>query len=288
MNPSRLWLLLLAVPSAASGFVVLSLANVSARLWLMQAFAIFLACIIAAAGTPLSRLVRSRSKLAFAVLGVAFLGLAAPLFSVASGPARWLSFGGVNVYVAPVLLPAFLVALSVVASREGRVKLLAFVGAVGMSVLLAFQPDASQVLALLIAVVIVFIRTRVMNWTASVAIGLIVLAVVWAFSQPDPLAPVAHVEGIFRLTLSYSVFVGIATIFSALILVGGLVFYSFGAFPFLSAVASYYAVLFICSVAELTPAPFVGYGAGPVIGFGLMAAISGALAQPHDRLTHAS
>ena len=41
---------------------------------------------------------------------------------------------------------------------------------------------------------------------------------------------------------------------------------------------AYYAVLFACSIAELTPAPIVGYGAGPLLGYGLLAAASNWLA----------
>jgi len=37
------------------------------------------------------------------------------------------------------------------------------------------------------------------------------------------------------------------------------------------------AVLFACSVAGLTPAPLIGYGAGPLLGFGLMVATASAL-----------
>jgi hypothetical protein len=50
-------------------------------------------------------------------------------------------------------------------------------------------------------------------------------------------------------------------------------------------VASYYAVLFLCSVAGLTPAPLIGYGAGPLLGFGLMVAMSswaGSYTSPDD------
>jgi hypothetical protein len=48
----------------------------------------------------------------------------------------------------------------------------------------------------------------------------------------------------------------------------------FQGFPWLSAVATCYAVLFLCSVAGLTPAPLMGYGADPLLGFGLMVAMS--------------
>jgi hypothetical protein len=98
------------------------------------------------------------------------------------------------------------------------------------------------------------------------------LATAWAFSHPDPLQPVAHVEGVFALALGHSLFAGAAVIASAAALVVGLHVNSSGGRTWLSAVAVYYAVLFACSVAGLTPAPLIGYGAGPLLGFGLMVA----------------
>jgi hypothetical protein len=97
---------------------------------------------------------------------------------------------------------------------------------------------------------------------------------VWAFSRPDPLEPVPHVEGVFALAFSHSPFVGIAVLASAVALVAGLCVISIRGHYWLYAVAAYYAVLFTCSVSGLTPAPLIGYGAGPLLGFGLMVAIS--------------
>ena len=99
----------------------------------------------------------------------------------------------------------------------------------------------------------------------------------WALSQPDPLQPVAHVEGVFALALGHSLFAGAAVIASAAALVVGLHVNSSGGRTWLSVVAVYYAVLFACSVAGLTPAPLIGYGAGPLLGFGLMVAAASVL-----------
>ena len=57
-----------------------------------------------------------------------------------------------------------------------------------------------------------------------------------------------------------------------------------GGQPWLSAVAAYHAVLFACSIAGLTPAPLIGYGAGPLLGFGLMVAVAGWAAPRGQRL----
>jgi hypothetical protein len=74
------------------------------------------------------------------------------------------------------------------------------------------------------------------------------------------------------LALSHSLFAGALVIASAIVFVVGLQANSFGGRTWLSMVAVYYAVLFACSVAGLTPAPLIGYGAGPLLGFGLMVA----------------
>ncbi len=99
----------------------------------------------------------------------------------------------------------------------------------------------------------------------------------WALSQPDPLQPVARVEGVFALALGHSLFAGAAVIASAAALVVGLHVNSSGERTWLSVVAAYYAVLFACSVAGLTPAPLIGYGAGPLLGFGLLVASASGL-----------
>ena len=103
----------------------------------------------------------------------------------------------------------------------------------------------------------------------------LVLVTMWAFSLPDPLAPVPHVEEVFALGLGHSLFAGVAVIASAIALIVGLWMQSVSGSFWLSAVAAYYTVLFICSTAGITPAPLVGYGAGPILGFGLMVGLLG-------------
>ena len=200
--------------------------------------------------------------------------------SLARGGARARALGiawAYNLYMAPALLPSFLVACSVWIARGGRSQHFAFTAIVGASVLLAAQPDASQALALLAASAVAVARSPSRSPVSIVALAFAALATAWAFSQPDPLQPVAHVEGVFALALGHSLFAGAAVIASAAALVVGLHVNSSGGRTWLSVVAVYYAVLYACSVAGLTPAPLIGYGAGPLLGFGLMVAAASGL-----------
>ena len=270
MHLSNSQLPLIAVPAVAASMAVLTFGAVGRSTWIIQVLAICLACALALVGAQLSR--RTSAPSAGPIIVFTLLGIAVPLLAETPGPERWASLGPINLYMAPALLPSFIVAFSVWIARGGRSQHFAFTAILGASLLLAAQPDASQALALLAAAAVAVARSPARSPVSIVALAFAALATAWAFSRPDPLQPVAHVEGVFALALGHSLFAGAAVIASAAALVVGLHVNSSGGRTWLSAVAVYYAVLFACSVAGLTPAPLIGYGAGPLLGFGLMVA----------------
>jgi hypothetical protein len=273
MHLSRSQLLFVAVPAVAASMAVLTFGAVGRSTWIIQVLAICLACALAFFGAQLSRRTNARFP-AGPIIVFTLVGIAVPLLGEAPGPKRWASLGPINLYMAPALLPSFLVACAVWIARGGRSRHFAFTAIVCASVLLAAQPDASQALALLAASTVAVARSPSRSRVSIVPLILAALATAWAFSQPDPLHPVAHVEGVFALALAHSLFAGAAVIASAAALVVGLHVSSSGGRTWLSAVAVYYAVLLAFSVAGLTPAPLIGYGAGPWLGFGLMVAVA--------------
>src|SRR3954462_1779094 len=202
MHLSHSQVLLLAVPAVASSMAVLTFGAVGRTTWIIQVLAIFLACALALVGAQLSRRTNARSP-AGAIVVFTLLGIAVPLLAQAPGPHRWVSLGPINLYIAPALLPSFLVACSVWIARGGRSQYFAFAAIVGASVLLVAQPDASQALALLAASVVAVARSPSRSQASIVALAFAALATAWAFSQPDPLQPVAHVEGVFALALGH-------------------------------------------------------------------------------------
>ncbi len=280
MHLSHTQLFLIAVPAVGASMAVLTFGAVGRSTWIIQVLAICLAYALALVGAQLSR----RTSAPFpagAIIVFTLLGIAVPLLAETSGPKRWASVGPINLYMASALLPSFIAVCSAWIAREGRSQHFAFTAIVGASVLLAAQPDASQALALLGASAVVVARSASRSPVSFVALAFAALATAWAFSQPDPLQPIAHVEGVFALALGHSLFAGAAVIASAAALVVGLHVNSCGGRTWLSAVAVYYALLFACSVAGLTPAPLIGFGAGPLLGFGLMVAAASWLDRVH-------
>lgn len=273
MNLSRAPFLLTAAFPIAASLVVLSFADVSRRIWLMHLLLICTTCLLIAAGQFLDRWSYGSTP-AKIIVFLTLAGITAPLLNKSSRPDRWVLLGPLKLYMAPLLLPSFFAACSVFIRKRGSVEAISFTALVGASILLAIQPDASQVLALLAGSAVLFMRYRADLLRPAITLGAIALVTAGAFTRPDPLEPVPYVENVFALALGGSLLAGLAVIASAFIFIAYLYAYSLRGAAWLAAVAVYYAVLFFCSVAELTPAPLIGYGAGPLLGFGLMAAVS--------------
>jgi cell division protein FtsW (lipid II flippase) len=269
MNVLRLGLIFPALSVAIASFAVLALAGVNATVWVVQAMAVVAAFAIAGAGKLLERWCSAPVPVGL-VLSATLVGIAAPMFWDKPDPERWVSLGPLTLYVAPVLLPTFLLVCSKCIDRPGLWERMALIAIVGASVLLALQPDGSQAFALLMGTAVAVSRARERSPFAIVVLILAALATAYAVTRPDRLEPIPYVEGVFELSLGYSVFAGLAVVASAIALIVSLHLNSSTAGRGLSAVAAYYAVLYGCSIAGLTPAPLIGYGAGPWLGFGLM------------------
>lgn len=199
------------------------------------------------------------------------LSLFVPLLSnIQSGPERWLLLGSVRLYVAPVVLPT---ALFLLGAPLIRAPGLYVASVTAVAVALVLQPDASQVSAFALGMLaLVVSRTHFKLRFALLVVLLCCTAVAWQI--PDPLMPVRHVEGVFGLAAEESSFALVAALVSATLPVVALIWAAWitrstGTF----AVAIYYAALFAQAPLQVTPVPLLGFGAGPILGYFLVAGI---------------
>lgn len=262
---------------------MLALAGVGRATWVMQLTAMVAAAVLA---LGVRRLTASggASAVARAALMATIVAVSLPLLRTADGPTRWVSLGGTLLYVAPVVLPSAIASFDalLLGSRGARGDArLALAFAPLAAVALALQPDASQLLALLLACGVSVWRQSCRTTAHAASLAAIALLAAWSFTRPDPLLPIPHVEGVFALALGRSIVAGIAVIAGACALVLGVARRASATASWPPAVATYYATLFACSVAGLTPAPLIGYGAGPWLGFGLLAGVAAALEEAH-------
>jgi len=260
------------LPLMAS-FAVLNFAGVSRITWLTHVLLICAACFLISTGKLLDPWIRV-TKPAHVILSVTVACLASTLLAEGPGPQRWISIGSFNLYMAPLLLPSLIAACSKFFQSDNLSQSLPVSALLCTSVILAIQPDASQALALLVGLLVLFFGNNILTPVSFSALIVAALTTGLAFGSPDPLQPVPHVEEVFALALNQSLLAGLLIVLSAVIFVTSLFALSFKGPRWLAPIGAYYTVLFGCSVAGLTPAPLIGFGAGPLLGFGLLVTVA--------------
>lgn len=253
-----------SLAAVAIGAVVCAVSDVPAGSWARN-----LAAWAAGAALAVAIVRFARPGVSTIALWVLPVGLLATLISPdQEGVHRWVDLGPLHVNVAMLLAPGAVVAMA--ASAEKRLTWVAFL--ISLAVL-AVQPDASQAttLAVVGGLVAVFgAKKPLIRWGVPViAAGL--AAAAWL--RPNPLQPVAEVEGIVGLASSISPLLAGAAVLSLVALAAalaaarrlpgvalGLTFLLWAAMPLFGAF----------------PVPFVGIGMSPIVGgwlgVGLLAA----------------
>ena len=195
------------------------------------------------------------------------------------GVHRWLDLGPVQANAAALLLPVFVVAM---ASFVHDARWIWFAYAV-CAVVLILQPDASQATALAAAGLVIVARLPVARVVRISAVVLVSSGAVVAWLRPDPLTPVAEVEGIIGLAYGLSPLIAIVAVVS----LGGATLA-----PMMTAtrpersvvrtaalaLSAYFVLSALTPLFGAFPVPLVGISMSPVVGFWLGAGLLVAIA----------
>jgi hypothetical protein len=196
------------------------------------------------------------------------------------GVHRWIDAGPLHVNVAMLLLPPAIVALAGLA----RERLWPWLAAVVCLALLIFQPDASQALALAAsAAVIAAMMVRGLPVRLALFAVLAGLAPL-AWFRPDPLPPVAEVEGLVGLAFRISPLAGAGVLLLlAAVVAVPVLFVRSTETSVRAASLGLAACLLLWAVAPFLgafPVPLAGIGMSPIVGawlgVGLLAGLSAA------------
>jgi len=195
------------------------------------------------------------------------------------GVFRWVGGGPVQLNAAALVLP---VAIAAFTPARAWIAALCFaiIGAV-----ISRQPDISQLAGLVIASVSLF--AFAFGWKgalAALAVGAAFIA--YCITQPDPLLPVPHVEGILQLAFDQSQVLWIAmaaalgmTVISPLLLLR-----SADLRWKAVALSGYFATTSLAPLVGAYPVPLAGYGLSFVVGW-VLGFSALAIRQPVHSLT---
>ena len=265
---TRRGLVVQAVATAAVSLVVLKLVGASVAVWTIQAAAFALGAVLALGLAW--RSAPAGPRLSVWLLGGAFvLILLTQADPGLEGVRRWCRAGLLVVQPAPLILPLVAWAL---AGRSANWTVAGLAGA--LAALFAAQPDPSAAGALAAISAGVILARRRAN-TPDLAILLLSLAAFgWAATRPDPLAPVAHVEGIVAAAWGVHPAAGVGALIALLLVPVPFLLRAWGLRgegearrTLTFALSGLWLVLVLANATGRFPAPVVGYGASFVVGW---------------------
>ena len=262
--------------SALAGSVLLMRQAHAGTALLTQQIAVAVVCLGAVALTrretsPTAH--TSRPALAIAAASAVLLLWAPIWLNTLGGPERWLGVGGVRIYVASALLPVLVFVLARLMRQSSATPRWAWGLMPAALWALAVQPDASQATAFALACVLPLWRASAGAGMKTLVVTTLVAGVTWAWWQPDPLLPVSYVEGVLDLAQSAGP-VALVAALAVLALPPLTLTRQARALndPALLSVAIYYLAIDVLAWRQLTPMPLLGFGAGPIVGYALLAA----------------
>ncbi|MEH7613240.1 FtsW/RodA/SpoVE family cell cycle protein [Gottfriedia acidiceleris] len=182
------------------------------------------------------------------------------------GVHRWIAIGPLRFNIALVLVPLLLIQLS--SLMKSKPFWLTFGFALIFTVLLLFQPDASQLTAFTIAISFLLLNI-IKNKSVQILLLIVfILLIIFSWSHLDQLAPVSYVEDILSLVKKMGIGWLVLAVISLLILL--MPFFLFppnSAKPLSFSLGIYFLISIISSFYGNFPVPIMGYGTSPFIGY---------------------
>ncbi len=253
------------LPALIIGIVAMRDLGVSTVAWSMNIAATALGFLIWAVARRLPPPERGSTRALLAAASVVSILLPFAAEGML-GVYRWVSLGSLRLHAAAIVTP--LLILCVAAEASHRCLSALAIAATG-GIILALQPDAAQTTSFAAACAFVFAcagRRRPLQVLLSAAVLLAVS--IAAFARPDPLRPVAHVEGIFSVVASRGAGpAALATLALLLLPLPFVVAWYRHRHPTALALGVYIAMTLLAPVWGTFPVPVMGYGASPILGY---------------------
>jgi cell division protein FtsW (lipid II flippase) len=183
------------------------------------------------------------------------------------GVHRWISIGPIRLYVSSILLPIFIIQLWTLFSVKSE--LLAIVITIIVSIMLFLQPDASQLTAFVVPMIVIIIISKVNSSVLRhiVTILLVTLVILsWIFLDSLPAVP--YVEEIVKMASNMGMRWFILGIASLAMLPLPFILLAPKSFKLLSrCVGLYFIIVIISTWFGNFPVPLMGFGVSPIIGY---------------------
>jgi hypothetical protein len=270
-----IWIFLISLQAMLLGFYGAKMSGVSTKSFITSlvgtVIGMALLLIITSKKFSLSKQAFSVSIFALICTTLTFLS------SGFLGVHRWVSLGGLQVNASAALAPLFLWGFAKTLSRAPISALFLLLTSF---IIHGLQPDAGQATAIGCAAILLLLTAKsIGTLTRFTGVFMSVTGIVVAWKQPDPLPAVEHVEHAFKLVVNLVPMGTLLLVLSlALLTIPLLVPLLQKKTPkiaktFAGAIAAYWIATLVVTEFGNFPAPILGAGASPIIGWYLLVAI---------------
>jgi len=183
-----------------------------------------------------------------------------------SGIHRWVSIGIIKFNVSMIVLPRIIIELWKVSQTED-LRLTVFI-TIAISILLAIQPDASQLTGFSIPMMIVLCNNIDKKRIRIFVVGILSILIILSWVFLDNLPAVDYVEGIVSLLGNMGLIWLVIGVISLGILPMPFILFQpkYLKLPSIC-VGLYFIIILVSTLFGNFPVPLMGYGISPIIGY---------------------
>ena len=255
-------LLLIPLPTIIIGSLAMYINDVSIIIWSQNIFGLIIAML-------LSHLVSRKPKIIGSIftIPISILLLLLTFFDLGlEGVHRWVSIGPIRFYIASIVLPILIIGLWRILKTTNW--WIPTIITIGVSLLLALQPDASQTTAFIIPMTIILFCDTNNNYFRYSILGVSSLIIILTWIYLDTLPPVAYVEDIVKMVAEMGIVWFALGITSLIILPLPFILFPPRNIKLLSiCLGVYFIVVLISTLFGNFPVPLMGYGISPIFGY---------------------
>ncbi len=254
-----------ATPPIILGAITMYHNDVPGMIWAQNIICLIIAGAISC--LVISRKANVKSRFSKVITAVMLILLIMTLFGEGmENVNRWIKIGPVNFNVAFVATPCVLIGLWEL--LKNKFWNIAAVLTVAISTIFYLQPDASQISAFAIPMIIMLYDDNKKKTTYLVTVAVLLFLVAMSWIHIDGLLPVSYVEEILVLSKNMGTIWFVLGVISLIMLPIPFILFSPEKAKKLSICIGIYIVILLAStLIGNFPVPLMGYGMPPIIGY---------------------
>jgi hypothetical protein len=258
--------LIITIPCISIGVVAMYYNKVSTFIW-AQNIAYLLLVGMISYFVVLNKFDIIGSKFYYSSMLISLLFIVLTFISSGmEGVYRWVSIGVIKFNVSMIVLP--IIIISSWKLLQVKSSWVTIITTIAVSVLLAIQPDASQLTGFSISMIVMLVSKTDKKSLRLFILGILSTLIILSWAYLDSLSAVAYVEGILGLLKNVGLTWFILGCISLIILPVPFILFPPKNFKLPSiCLGLYFIIILTATLFGNFPIPLMGYGVSPIIGY---------------------